>query len=223
MKKLLALVLALVMSMSLVTISNAAFKDADKIDYKEAVDVMNAVGVFIGDEKGNFNAKENLTREQAAKIIADANTKAQDVEKNAMTEISLAGKQALSKIKAEISSMIIAKSTAPAVKAATLDPEFVKQMLLTVAKNWSGADSSKNQLKALLPEAEQKAFEATFEAAAKELLAAGVEVGYSKEVRTGFKVGAKDGGYYISFSDQDFDALLKEYLRDKVYKMLYNA
>ena len=70
MKKLLALVLALVMSMSLVTISNAAFKDADKIDYKEAVDVMNAVGVLIGDEKGNFNAKENLTREQAAKIIA---------------------------------------------------------------------------------------------------------------------------------------------------------
>ena len=70
MKKLLALVLALVMSMSLVTISNAAFKDADKIDYKEAVDVMNAVGAFIGDEKGNFNAKENLTREQAAKIIA---------------------------------------------------------------------------------------------------------------------------------------------------------
>ena len=70
MKKLLALVLALVMSMSLVTISNAAFKDADKIDYKEAVDVMNAIGVFVGDENGNFNAKENLTREQAAKIIA---------------------------------------------------------------------------------------------------------------------------------------------------------
>ncbi len=70
MKKLLALVLALVMSMSLVTISNAAFKDADSIDCKEAVDIMNAVGVFVGDEKGNFNAKENLTREQAAKIIA---------------------------------------------------------------------------------------------------------------------------------------------------------
>ena len=70
MKKLLALVLALVMSMSLVTISNADFKDADKIDYNEAVDVMNAVGVFVGDEKGNFNPKENLTRAQAAKIIS---------------------------------------------------------------------------------------------------------------------------------------------------------
>ena len=177
---------------------------------------------LVAEAKTNAAKIVKEAEAQAAKILAEANTKAQDVEKNAMTEISLAGKQALSKIKAEISSMIIAKSTAPAVKAATLDPEFVKQMLLTVAKNWSGADSSKNQLKALLPEAEQKAFEATFEAAAKEL-AAGVEVGYSKEVRTGFKVGAKDGGYYISFSDQDFDALLKEYLRDKVYKMLYNA
>lgn len=178
---------------------------------------------LVAEAKTNAAKIVKEAEAQAAKILAEANTKAQDVEKNAMTEISLAGKQALSKIKAEISSMIIAKSTAPAVKAATLDLEFVKQMLLTVAKNWSGADSSKNQLKALLPEAEQKAFEATFEAAAKELLAAGVEVGYSKEVRTGFKVGAKDGGYYISFSDQDFDALLKEYLRDKVYKMLYNA
>ena len=70
MKKLLALVLALVMSMSLVTISSADFKDADKIDYNEAVDVMNAVGVFIGDDNGNFNPKANLERAQAAKIVA---------------------------------------------------------------------------------------------------------------------------------------------------------
>ena len=72
MKKLLALVLALVMSMSLVTISNAAFKDDDKISdsCKEAVDVMNAVGVLIGDNNGNFNPTANLTRAEAAKIIS---------------------------------------------------------------------------------------------------------------------------------------------------------
>ena len=72
MKKLLALVLALVMTMSLVTISNAAFKDDDKISdsCKEAVDVMNAVGVLIGDNNGNFNPTANLTRAEAAKIIS---------------------------------------------------------------------------------------------------------------------------------------------------------
>ena len=160
---------------------------------------------------------------QAAKIVSDAKVKAEDVHKNAMTEISLAGKQAIAKIKAELSSMVIAKSTSAAVKQATLDPAFVKQMLLTVAKNWNGADSARNDLKARLPEAERQTFEKEFEASAQELLAAGIEVGYSKDVKSGFKVGAKDGGYYISFSDQDFDALLKEYLREKVYKMLYNA
>ena len=65
MKKLLALVLALVMSMSLVTISNAAYSDKADIDLKEAVDVLSAVGVFEGSD-GKFDPKANLTREQAA-------------------------------------------------------------------------------------------------------------------------------------------------------------
>ena len=69
MKKLLALVLALVMSLSLVTISNAAYSDKADIDLKEAVDVLSAVGVFEGSD-GKFDPKANLTREQAAKLVA---------------------------------------------------------------------------------------------------------------------------------------------------------
>jgi V/A-type H+-transporting ATPase subunit E len=53
------------------------------------------------------------------------------------------------------------------------------------------------------------------------LLSAGIEVGYSAEVKSGFKVGQKEGGYYISFTDEDFDALMKEYLREKVAELLY--
>ena len=69
MKKLLALVLALVMSMSLVTISNAAFSDADKIDHKEAVEVMNALGVINGMPDGSFAPAGNVTRAEMAKMI----------------------------------------------------------------------------------------------------------------------------------------------------------
>ena len=71
MKKLLALVLALVMTLGLATISaNAAtYSDADDIDYTEAVDVMSAIGVFNGMD-GAFNPDGTLTREQGAKIIA---------------------------------------------------------------------------------------------------------------------------------------------------------
>ena len=70
MKKLLALVLALVMTMSLVTISNAAFKDADKISNKEAVEVMNALGVINGMPDGSFAPAGNVTRAEMAKMIS---------------------------------------------------------------------------------------------------------------------------------------------------------
>ena len=70
MKKLLALVLTLVMTMSLMTVSNAAtFSDDANIDYKEAVEVMAAVGVLAGDGTGAFDADGELTRAAAAKIV----------------------------------------------------------------------------------------------------------------------------------------------------------
>ena len=162
-------------------------------------------------------------RAEAAEILRRAKTEAEDVGKNTMTEIALAGKQAVAKIKSEIASLIVAKATAEGVKQAMLDPEFIREMLLAMAKNWSGSASGKVELVALLPEAERKKLDKAFDASAKSLLAAGVEVGWSKEVKTGFKVGTKGGGYYISFSDEDVENLLSEYLRDRVSQMLFKA
>ena len=71
MKKLLALVLALVMTLGLATVgASAAYSDAAEISNTEAVDVMSALKVFDGMGDGSFAPKATLTREQAAKIIA---------------------------------------------------------------------------------------------------------------------------------------------------------
>ena len=73
MKKFLSLVLALVMTMSLVTVSAGAkdFTDSSKIQYTEAVDVMSAVKVIDGYADGSFNPSATLTRGAAAKIICN--------------------------------------------------------------------------------------------------------------------------------------------------------
>jgi len=189
-----------------------------------------------GLEKGRAEADRlvAVAKQQAEKMLADARTqaeaivrqaesKAEDVGKNTMTEIALAGKQAVAKIKSEIASLIVARATDEGVKAAGMDAAFIKEMLIAVAKNWNGADSGKVSLQALLPESEREKLDRAMAAEAKALLAAGIEVGYSKEVKTGFKVGAKEGGYYISFSDADVEALLGEYLREKVSQLLFNA
>ena len=186
-----------------------------------------------GLEKGRSEA-ERLVAEakaEAAKILAEAKAeaeavakaaedRAEDIAKNAMTEITLAGRQAVSKIKNELAEAVIFKTTGEAVKAGTADASFVKDMLLAVAQNWNSATSDVS-LKALLPEDKRAELDATMQKSAAELLKAGVEVGYSKDVKNGFKVGEKNGGYYISFTDESFDALFKEYLREKVANMLY--
>lgn len=160
---------------------------------------------------------------EAEAIVRAARTKAEDVEKNTMTEIALAGKQAVAKIKQEIASAIVVRATTEGVKSAVVDPAFIREMLLSVARNWNGADAGKVELQALLPEAERGKLDETFAESARALLAEGIEVGYSDRVRTGFRVGAKEGGYYISFSEADVEALLSEYLRDKVSEMLFKA
>ena len=147
---------------------------------------------LVADAKAEARKIVAEARAEAEEIVKKAEAKAEDVSKNTMTEISLAGKQAVGRIKSEIASLIIAKATARGVKEAVVDPAFIKEMLVAVAKNWNGSDSGKVELQALLPEGE-------------------------------LKVGAKEGGYYISFADADIEALLAEYLRDKVFQLLFKA
>ena len=73
MKKFLSLVLALVMTMSLVTVSAGAkdFTDNSKINYEEAVEVMSTLGVVGGYTDGSFKPQGTLTRGAAAKIICN--------------------------------------------------------------------------------------------------------------------------------------------------------
>ena len=71
MKKLLAMVLALVMTLSLAVSANAAFKDVKDIDetYAEAVEVLTGMKVFKGYEDGSFLPKNAITRAEVAAIV----------------------------------------------------------------------------------------------------------------------------------------------------------
>ena len=73
MKKFLSLALALVMTMSLVTISAGAkdFTDGGKITYSDAVDVMSTIKVVDGYANGDFRPTNTLTRGAASKIICN--------------------------------------------------------------------------------------------------------------------------------------------------------
>ena len=52
-------------------------------------------------------------------------------------------------------------------------------------------------------------------------LKGGVEASFSKKVAGGFNIGPKNGGYFVSFTDETFNALISEYLRPATKKILF--
>ena len=68
-KKVLAVVLALAMVLGMAVTASAGYKDAEKINYKEAVEVMSLAGVLNGYTDGTFKPEGTLTRAEAAKMI----------------------------------------------------------------------------------------------------------------------------------------------------------
>ena len=189
-----------------------------------------------GLSKGRQDGEAMLAdaREQAKRIVADAlaeagqikreaETRAEDLRKNALTELNLAGKQVIGRLKEAIGAMVVARSTGESVAQAAMDPAFVREVLVAVAKNWQGAAEERVTLKALLPEAMKTKLDKAFEDSVCGSLDGGLDIAFSDGVKSGFRIGPKDGGYYISFTDESFDALLGEYLRPKVNEVLYRA
>jgi len=186
-----------------------------------------------GLEKGRAEGEriELEARTRAAEIVREAEAKAaatvrkaeadaRELQKNTLTEIELAGRQAVARIKGEVAGAVTARSLADGVHKAGLDPAFIKDILLSIARGWNGGAGSR-ALEALLPEGERARLDAAIAGSAAALLKEGVEVGYSPRVRSGFKVGEKGGGYYIAFEDENFEALLGQYLREKVAEILF--
>ena len=73
----------------------------------------------------------------------------------------------------------------------------------------------------ILPESLQKELEPFVNSELSKTLNAGVEASFSKKVSGGFKIGPKEGGYFVSFTDETFDQLISEYLRPATKKILF--
>ena len=72
-------------------------------------------------------------------------------------------------------------------------------------------------------ENKQKEFQDGVKHKAKEILNKGLEISFSDRIKGAFKIGPKEGGYLISFTDEDFDNFFRAYLRPRLIEMLYES
>lgn len=160
-------------------------------------------------------------KDEAKQIINKANKEAEDIKKNADAEIRLAGRQMVEQVKQSVEETLMTKAIAEPTKSSFNDVDFIKEVIKTAIGQFSPSSDNNIELSLLLPEDKKQQLSDFTADKVQQLLKGGVDVQYSKSLKEGFRIGAKDKGYYISFTGNDFENLFKEYLRPTVQKLLF--
>lgn len=156
---------------------------------------------------------------EAAAIVAAANKEAEDLKTKVQGDLKMAASQSIAATKKDIETLVVAKMTGVETAKALTSAEFVKEVILSVAKGFNTEEPV--DLEVVLPESLKKELEPFVTKELANVLKANVEASFTKKIAGGFTIGPKDGGYFISFTEDTFNALISEYLRPATKKILF--
>ena len=157
-------------------------------------------------------------QEEAAAIVEKAQKEAADYKIKVEGDVKMASTQAVQATRSGIEKLIVAKATEP-VKEALSSEAFLKEIITEVAQRFSTQESADMAL--ILPEKLQKNLEPFVQGELSKTIGKGIDASFSKKISGGFKIGPKDGGYFISLTDEAFLQLIGEYLRPTTKKILF--
>ena len=187
-----------------------------------------------GLSKGKQEGEEILAnaRKQAEEIIAKANSDAAAIKAAALKEadelktkitgdVKMAALQSVTATRQTIENLVVSKMTDKETTSALSSADFVKQVIETGAKSFSPADQDPVEIALILPENMKKELTPFVTRELAKILNAGVTATFSKKITGGFTIGPKDGGYFLSFTDETFKELICEYLRPATRRLLF--
>ena len=157
---------------------------------------------------------------KAEQILAQANREAEELKTKVVADVRMAATQSIAVTKQEMEKMIVTKASSQGVKAAVNSADFVKEMIASVVKAYNPQNASPVSLDLILPESLKAQVEPFVTSEIAKAFNGEVRVDFSKKVGGGFKVAPKEGGYVIQFTDEEFNALISNYLRPATKKIL---
>ena len=158
-------------------------------------------------------------QEEAEAILAKARKEADDFKVKVEGDVKMASMQALQATRADIENLVIAKAVDAPVAKALSSEEYIKGIITAVAQKFSAEEPA--DLSLVLPESLKAALEPFVKNELGKLLGKGIDASFSKKVAGGFKIGPKDGGYFVSLTDDTFKDLIGSYLRPATKKLLF--
>ena len=162
--------------------------------------------------KAKAQAEEIVAKAQAeaAQILAAAQKQAEEVKTKTASDVKMAASQSIAATRKDIETLIVGKMTDEAVKKSLSTPDFIKEIITAVAEKFT--TDGPVELALILPESLKKDLEPFVTKELAAILTAGVEASFTKKVTGGFKIGPKEGSYFISFTEETFNQLISEYL-----------
>ena len=158
-------------------------------------------------------------QEEAEAILARARKEADDFKVKVEGDVKMASMQALQATRADIENLVVAKAVNEPVAKALSSEEYIKGIITAVAQKFSAEEAA--DLSLVLPESLKAGLEPFVKNELGKLLGKGVEPSYSKKLAGGFKIGPKDGGYFVSLTDDTFKDLIGAYLRPATKSLLF--
>lgn len=156
---------------------------------------------------------------QAKSIVEKATQEAEGIKTKAASDVRMASEQCLQATKKDIENLVVAKLSSDQVKSACKEPDFLKSIITEVAKKFTSEQAG--ELSLVLPAALQAELEPWLKGEFAKQFGSKVEGSFSKKIAGGFNIGPKDGAYFVSLTDETFNALIAEYIRPVTRKLLF--
>ncbi|MBK6345046.1 MAG: V-type ATP synthase subunit E [Bacteroidales bacterium] len=186
--------------------------------YDEGIEkARNEAAVILGDARKQADEIVLSARRESDEMLKQAKNNAEEIQRNAQSEIRMSSKQALSAIRQQIATLITAKVSDAPVKESLNDKAFIGELITKALANFN------NNAALVLPAADEKALEKYFGNRLNQVISAGVSVTFDDKIKGGFKIGPKDNSYVISFTDEDFQAFFRSFMRPRTINLLFGG
>lgn len=195
---------------------------------QELTDKLYEEGLSKGKEEGAKIVENALkeaerilaeARQNAGQIREEAEKSAAEMKSKVESDLKMASAQTLQATRQDIENLVVAKISDAKVAESLAEPDFLKKIILAVAEKFSAQDAADMNL--ILPESLKAQLEPFVKGELARALGKEVTAAFSKKIAGGFRIGPKDGSYFISLTDETFKSLIGEYLRPVTRKFLF--
>lgn len=162
------------------------------------------------------------SEDQAKAILTEAQQETERINSSLRAELKAVSEQVIEITRQELNNMISAKASNALAKQLTGDQDFLKDLMLEIARTWHANGGNGNHLEMLVPETSAGRIESLLKSKASEVLAAGLKIKPVSGLKDGFSIVNNGEGFKVSFTDEDFQAFFTALMKPKIREFLFS-